>query len=247
MDPITVNGSPDTPATPATPAAAAVDNSAELAALRAEIAENKRATEFWYGKATAAAAAPPPAAEPEPELEDVDLLDLISTGGTKAFDKYMKGRGYMSKAEVDLVVNTKANQLSAEADLIGAYPDLRKPDSPFFQATAAAYGELKRQGVPEALAMKLAAERAELQGFKSGKTKLVDPNDKEAARLARVKAQSGDKSARAAATADPDDDDEITDQERHICEAMGITVEAYQKRAKGGVAMGLKQMPAGKK
>lgn len=253
MDPITVtNTPPAAPAVATTPApavipTAVVDSSAELASLRAEIAENKRAAEFWYTKATTQTSAPTAAAEPEPE-DDTDLLDLISTKGAKGFDAYMRKRGYASKEEVDQAVNNKAAQLSAEADLIGRFPDLRNKDSEFFRATAAAYGELKRQGVPEALAMSLGAERAELQGYKGGTIKTASQRtadaktEKETARLARIKAQGGDRPARATEP-DDEDDDELNDQELHICEAMGITPEAYKARAQKGVQMGMKHMP----
>jgi len=250
MDPITVtNTPPATPAVATPPAAvpAVVDNSSELAALKAEIAENKRATEFWYDKATRQAPAPAAVAEPEPE-DDTDLLDLISTQGAKGFDAFMRKRGYASRAEVEQAVNSKAAQLSAEADLIGRFPDLRDKSSVFFTATAQAYGELKRQGVPEALAMSLAAERAELAGYKGGTIKTATQKtadakaDKEATRLARIKAQGADRPARAT-DQDEEDDDELNAQELHICEAMGITPEAYKARAQKGVQMGMKQMP----
>jgi hypothetical protein len=245
MDPITISNTPETPAVTTPPAAAAVDNSAELTALRAEVAENKRSTEFWYSKATTQASAPPaPVVEAEPEAE-IDMLDLLATQGVKGLDKLMKSRGYASKAEVEAAVNSKAAQLSTEAELLEAHPSLRDRNSEFFKQTAQNYGELKRLGVPEALAMKLGAQKAQLDGFKSGKTKAptTAAEDKEASRLARVKAQSGDRNARAAATLDEDDDDEITPQELHICEAMGITPEAYKARAQKGVQMGMKNMP----
>jgi hypothetical protein len=215
---------------------------AELEALKGQLSEKERAAQFWYEKARSGAPAEPAkAAAAEPE-EDVDLLDLIATKGPKGFDAYMRKRGYVSREEVDAAVNSKAAQLSAESELLGRYPELGKRDSDFFKSTAVHYGELKKQGVPEALAMRLGAERAELDAIKAGKVKTVNQQsadekaEKEAQRQARIRAQAGDKNARAT-EANPDDD-ELTDYERHICRAMGVSEDAYKARAKKGVQLG---------
>jgi hypothetical protein len=234
----------ETPAVVIPPA----DNGAEIAALRSELAETKRAAEFWSTRATQASAPPPAAAKEEAAEEEVDLLDVLSTQGVKGFNKVLKSLGYASKAEVDAAVNSKAAQLSAEAELIDSYPDLRKRDSEFFRATAEAYGNLKKQGVPEALAMKLGAQQAELDGYKSGKTKTVGQTaaEKESARLARIKAQGGDRGSRVAVT--EDDDDELNDDNqaaiRQLADALDISVEdatkRYVARAKMGTNVALK-------
>lgn len=243
---ISATPAPEAPPPAPSPApAAATAPDPRIAALEAELQETRRANEFWASRAQALAGPAPavaaPAPEPEPEPEDnTDILDLLATQGAKGFDAYMQKRGYVTikKAE-EMVrghVDAKGNQLSTEAELLANYPDLRDKSSEFFRQTAINYGELTRQGVAEPLAMKLAAQQTELQGFRSGKVKT--PAEKtEAARVARIKAQSGDRAANRTADSG-EEDDSLTDQEKHICVAMGITEEAYIARAKKGVRMG---------
>ena len=160
-----------TETTPAVVTPPVVDNTAEIAALKAELAETRKATEFWANKATQSSTPPPAAEKAEPEAEEIDLLDVLSTQGVKGFQKVLNSLGYAKRSEVIAEVNSKAAQITTEAELIESYPELRKRNSEFFQITAQNYGDLKKQGVPEALAMKLAAQQAELDGFRSGKSR----------------------------------------------------------------------------
>src|SRR5262249_1613501 len=94
----------------------------EFDTLKQQLAEQNRATQFWYEKATKGSSEPtkPAAAEPK---KDVDLLDLITTRGAEGFDAYMKERGYVSREEVEERVNSKASQIAKETELMGRYPD----------------------------------------------------------------------------------------------------------------------------
>lgn len=242
------------PAAPATEDAAALRS--ELEALRTQVAESNRNAQYWHEQARTRTPEPPArAAEPEPELPEADLLDIITTQGAKGFDKYMRERGFISRREAEQMasslVNTTVAKVSAERELIDTYPELGDRSSEFFQSTAGHYGELRKQGVPEALAMKLAAEKAELDGFKTGKVKTPTQarTDREAERQARIKAQAPERTTRTQAPVDADEgDDTLTDHERHICQAMGISEEAYIARAKAGVRMSARSaMPKGKR
>jgi hypothetical protein len=215
---------------------------AQLTAAQEAAAENKRVADYWYEQRGMRAPEPVAAPEPEPE-DDTDILDVLTTQGVKGFDALLAKRGFVRAADVDARVNSKAAQLTAEADLINQYPDLRKRDSAFFVATARHYGDLTRQGVPEAVAMRLAAERAETDGIRAGTVKTpaqiaADAKTaKEATRLARIAAQAGDRTSRTAEVDGADDDDTLTAHEKHICAAMGISEESYIARAKAGVQM----------
>lgn len=216
-------------------------------ALKAQLADTTRAAEFWQEKASAK----PAKAEPKQEEEqEVDLLELMTTGGPKAFEKYMKARGFVSKSEVDQAVNSKAQQLSKEQELSSKYPDLKNSKSDFFKATALHYGDLIKNGVPETLAMEVAAERAELEGIRSGKVKTPaqrtdeEKAERERARLDRIKAQAGDRGGRQPDNSD--DDEDLTPEQKRIAIKMlagdGVTeeqaIEKYKARAKKGVLMG---------
>jgi len=250
--PVVASATPPAVTPPAAAAVPAAPTAAEVAALRAELetskaatAEHQRTAEFWHGKATAKPAAPAPA-KAEPAEPEVDLLDLITTGGPKALKAYLKSQGLMNRDEVEGLVNAKASQISKETELLGAYPDLGKRESEFFKATAANYGALKAAGVPEALAMELGAQQAELAGIKSGTVKTAQQKTDEqkatqaAERAARAAAGGGDHGTR---TAPEEADEDLTPEQRTIAIRMlggnGVTdeqaIEKYKARAKAGV------------
>jgi hypothetical protein len=249
----TVSGTPPAVAPPPVVAPVTGPTAAEFAALKAEneaskatAAEHQRTAEFWHGKATAKPATAKPAAEPaEPE---VDLLDLITVGGPKALKAYLKAQGLISGEEVDAKVEARVAQVRSETQLVTDYPDLANQESEFFKATARHYGELKKQGVPEAIAMQLGAQQAELAGIKSGKVKTAaQKTEEQKATLAeerrvRALAGGGDHGSRPA----PEEaDEEVTPQQRQIAIRMlggnGVTdeqaVEKYKARALKGTVM----------
>jgi len=222
--------------------------SPELAALQKEIndlkeqvAESNRTAQFWADKAKATAATPASPLHPDDEEEDdeTDVLEAITTNGVKGFDSLAAKRGYMKRDEVENLINQRATVLTKEQDLLNEYPDLKKKDSEFFKATAVNYGALVRSGTPNAVAMELAAKQTELEFLRSGKMKIPGEAEKErreAARLERVAAQSGENGRRPAPGSD-ETDTELTVQQKKIADAMGVSYEAYAKRAQAGVAM----------
>lgn len=225
----------ETPAAGAPPVVDAAALAAQIAELREQVAEGQRVAQFWADKAKTAAPAKP-AAEPE---DETDVLEAITTGGAKGFDALAKKRGFIQRDEVQSLIDSKASALTKEQELIGRYPELQNKKSDFFKQTAVHYGELVRSGTPPAIAMELASEKTELGLMREGKIKPANaaPNkeEKEAARLARIKAQGGE--TRRAAAPEDEGDEELTAQQKHIAAAMGISEEAYTKRAKAGVKM----------
>lgn len=225
-------------ATAATAAAAAkdADFQRQIDELKEQSAEHQRTAEFWAQKAKATPAAAAAATDDDP-----DVLEAITTGGAKGFDALAKKRGFVQKGEVEELINTKASQLTKEQELIGRYPDLKAKGSDFFKATALHYGALIKDNVSPAVAMELAAEKTELEFMRAGKIKAAgaEPTkeEKETARLARVAAQAGESGGRRGAAAEPEDD-ELSPEQKRIADAMGVSHEAYLKRAKAGVKMG---------
>lgn len=253
----TVSGAP--PPTPAvTPPAvvpAAQPPAEDVAAIKARLAELEnqngeltRTAQFWADKAKGGA--PAPKAKPDVVDDDnVDVLDVLTTKGVKGLDELMAKRGYVRKDYVDQTVDGKANQITSEAQLLKDYPDLSNKKSEFFQATAMEYGSLVKSGVPEAVAMQMAAERTDLRFLREGKTKTPQQEEtekkaaKEQARLERIKAQSGTRGGQP--TADDEADDELTPEQKRTAIAMlagdGVTdeqaIEKYKARAKRGVTV----------
>jgi len=233
----------------------------ELDTLKSQAAEAQKATQFWYEKATAAGGgkgADKAADKPAESDEEVDVLDLAAKGG-KEFDKYLnkwaRKNGYVSRDEVESTVNTKAATLAKESELLENFPDLKDRKSEFFKATAEAYGELKRNGVPETMAMELAAKQVDRDWLRSGKAKTPQQQSEERKaqreqdRLARIQAQGSDRGGRRAADLDDEDDDSISPEEQRIISGMLVgqpgkdgkpmsyeqAVEAFKARAKAGV------------
>jgi hypothetical protein len=212
----------------------------ELETLKGKLADTERNAQFWYEKASTKEKAPVTTAERAAE-DDTDVLDVITTKGSKGLDELVAKRGYVRKDEVQAMVNEKAIQLTKEAQLLKEYPDLSDPNSEFFQATAKVFGELKNAGVSETMAMELAAERVDLQFLRTGKRKTPaqqrdeDKAAREEERKARLRAQSGERGNHA--PVDNEEDEELTAEQKHIVQSMGITEEAYKKRAKEGVKM----------
>jgi hypothetical protein len=218
----------------------AEDLQAQIAELREQVAESQRTAQFWADKAqTAPRPAPAPAAAAEEE--EPDVLEAITTGGAKGFDALAAKRGFVRKSEVEALIDAKASTLTKEQALINEYPDLNIKNSEFFKQTALNYGELVKQGTPGVVAMEMAARQTELAFLRAGKTKPAAPgaDEKEARRLARIAAQSGGgNGGRRPAAASEEDDSDLTPEQKHIADAMGISHEAYAKRAKAGVAIG---------
>lgn len=226
-------------------AAAAAETTADPAAamqaqideLKEQVAEGQRTAQYWQGRASATPAAPAaPAAAAE---DDTDVLEAITTGGAKGFDALAKKRGFVQRDEVETLINQRATSLTKEQELIGRFPDLKNKASEFFKATAAHYGDLVKAGTPQTVAMELAADKAELDLMRSGKIKPAGAQtkeEKEADRLARVAAQGGEGGGRRPAPA-AEEDTELTPEQKHIADAMGVSHEAYAKRAKAGVSI----------
>ncbi len=217
----------------------------ELAASQAQGAEHERTARFWFDKSKNGTPEKPAAAT---EDADEDVLDLITSKGAKGLAALLKKQGFISAAEVDEKVNEKAAQITSEAKLLETFPDLADSNSDFFKATVNFYGQLKKEGVPERTAMKLAAQQAKLAGIESGSIKTAtqktadDAATRASDRAARAAAGAGDHGRREAAE---EADEELTAEQRHIAIRLlggaGVTdeqaIEKYKARAKKGVAM----------
>lgn len=213
----------------------AVDYQRQIDELKEQVAEGQRTAQYWADKAKAGA----PAAAAPAEEED-DVLEAITTGGAKGFDALAQKRGFIRKDQVEALIDSKASALTKEQELMAEFPDLKNKKSDFFKDTAVAYGNLVKQGTPPVVAMELAAQQTELAHMRSGKIKapgaVLTAAEKEATRLRRVNAQaSAGSGARPAAAAE--EDEGLTPEQIRVADAMGVSHEAYAKRAKAGVKM----------
>jgi hypothetical protein len=207
---------------------------AEVERLRAESAEKDNAIRYWHEQAksstTKPAATAAATAADTNDQGDEDILEVIAKKGTKGLDEVLAKRGFVRAEDVEARINQKATQIATENELAAKYPDLKDSKSEFFQETAKHYRTLVSDGVPQHVAMKLAAERAELEGFKSGKRQTQAEREE---REARARAQAGDRGRSSAARESENDD--LDSFQKYLCEAMEIDPEQYKKRAKEGV------------
>ena len=236
----------DVPAAPAKPAAPAV-TADDFAALKAEQAELKRNsaalevkiseanenTQYWFQKAQGAVAKPDaPAAEP------VDLVELINDKGEAGFKAWLKDQGLVNKSEVEQLVNDRATQLVEDGKLEGQYPELRNEDSAFMKETVKQYRNL--EGVSGPLRTRLAAQNAELalrqRGAWDEAEPATGPSSSEAQRRARVAAQNGSTGKGTPASAELEND-ALDKEQKMIAAKMGVSEDAYRKRAVKGVVM----------
>ena len=222
-------------AAPGVPYAATLQK--QIDDLKAENNTLANTAKFWADKASNGA--PRPAEKPAPAAaeEEVDVLDVIATKGLKGLDELMSKRGYVRQDAVDATVNARTTAVLKEQELMKEFPDLGNKESEFFKATANEFGELRKRGVPEIEAMDLAVALTDRKFILAGKKQT--PNQiaeaKAAERKARAAAAGGDRGG--GPSNDADSDEELTAEQRHICQSMGITEEAYKARAKKGVAM----------
>jgi hypothetical protein len=205
--------------------------------LKEQVAESQNTARFWAERAKQ----PAPmtvSATPEPE-DDTDVLEKITVDGVRGFDELAAKRGYMKRSDVESMMDQKYTAVTKEAELTTEYPDLKNKKSEFFQVTAIHYGNLVRSGTPQPMAMEMAARQTELQFLKEGKMKIPgerEKHEREQDRLDRIRAQSGENGRRPAPGAD-ENDTELTAEQKHICDSMGVSYEAFAKRAKDGVAV----------
>lgn len=207
---------------------------AEISALRAQVEEKQQSAEYWKKKADATPA--PAKKEPVPdESDDIDVLDAIASKGSKGFDEIASKRGFIRKDEVEKLIDAKASLINREQQLLKQYPDLSKKDSEFFKATAIHYGELRKDGVSEAVATQLAAEKTELQFIREGKMKTPSQQVEEEREARRARAMASGADYGRTPIGDQDEDAPLTAEQKHIAQRMGVSEEDYIKFAKAGV------------
>jgi hypothetical protein len=218
-------------AAPAAAAAAKPDPvalAAEVARLTAENKEKDEAARYWHGLVKAGTKEPAKEKPAEAE-DDTDLLDLITTKGPKGLKDWIGKQGYVSKDEVDAKVESRAQQVVREAELVGEFPDLRDDKSEFFKETAVEYGNLVKQGVPSGVAMGLAARLVDGRTTAAAGSAAPTKEEKEAARVARIKAQGGDKTRRGAAT---EGDEALTSEQETVLAGMGLSKADFEASKK---------------
>lgn len=226
---------------------------AEMKNLRTRLSETETDARFWREQAKGGAK---PEAEPEEEDIDAgeDLLEVFSSGDAKRVVQSLKKLGFTRQQDVQGMIGSTRQEMTAQAALYGKYPDLQDPNSEFFAETAKIYNELaqdpafKKSGKTIEVAARMAA--AELGTSaprqKGGRRDEVDEYDeRETERVRRVSSQAGERGrprSRSGRDTGDESSNELNAMQRNLIakfRAAGSSVseEGYRKRAESGVRM----------
>lgn len=215
----------------------------ELSARDKRISELQDSERYWAGKAKETRKPEPePEAddEPEPDEEKPEkLLDDLSTKGVRAF----RDRGFVSKAEVERLVNAKLNATleqvtegqKFDAKLQSDFPELMDQKSELFKRAGAAFREMveldpkaKNSRVALYAAAKLAKRELEAEA------KVNDRDDKEERRRERIASQAPTRSRSRENEGGGDLD--MSPQARQVIknlERFGVTEESFKAHTGG--------------
>lgn len=147
--------------------------------------------------------------------DEIDLVDVLAKRGGKGLVDVLRKSGFVDQSTADQMIDQRAREISTEQHLRKDYPELENRDSQLFKSAAPRFHELVGQGVPRAAAMRLAVEQAELDGYRSGKR-----------RTATQKEEREQPPRRA------EEDENLDDFQKYVCEALEVDPDAYKKRAR---------------
>jgi len=234
----------------------------ELRQARGRIGELEASERHWSEVARAGQRQEHPPAEAgatgAPAEEEIDVIEALTSDGAKGLDRVLRKLGYARVEEIDQKIERTRGQITQDARLLGRFPELGDEKSEFFAATAKRYEQLKgNKGIRESgMLMELAAELAE-KDLGTGKKApsgdrrrepegdqdddrdysddraAADEHENEDDRIERVRAQAGSRGRRPAREAEPSDD--LSPLQKRIAGRLGVSEEAYRKRAKAGV------------
>lgn len=220
---------------------------------RTALRETNEMAKFWMAKAQGGATAQAEA-EPEPTTS-VDLVEAITNNDAKAVAKALREMGVAFSTDVDGKIHAARTAVGKDAELYDRFPDLADSKSDLFLETAKVYNDLARRdpalaksGVLAEVAAELAEKR--LNGSDPAPRRPQpdfdvdddeEADDREAERVRRVRAQSGDRGRRTSSRASGDSDALDATQKTIVAKlrAAGadISEEGYRKRAQSGVRM----------
>lgn len=216
----------------------------ELKQLRGRLSETEQNAKFWYEKASGKSTANETADEDEEEEKfDEDLVDVISSNDPKKVKTALRKLGFVSEKDVQKRITQTREQIAAETELFGAYPDLKDQDSELFTTTSKEYARLaKKMGDSQqtlAIAAELAAAKIGYEAPAKGGRRRNDDDEED--RVQRVNSQQGSRGRNTRTRSEGPE--EFSDAQRSIIAKFqsagsSLTPEVYRDRANKGVRMG---------
>ena len=243
---------------------------AEYEALRRERDEARESEKFWAQRARSGGQQPPePEPEPEEEIETSDLVPRVTgdadadaaiwrdpekwqdsiAKGPESIERFIRANGYVTSAEAAEIaakvarrtVEAERQKMTADNVLMREYPDLAKPDSALFKATAVELNKLvamdpRARHSPATLyaaantaAAKLEARRPQRGDHDTESVDRYERPEAEEDRRRRADAQDGSRS-RGRDTID--DTDLIGPEAAEVMKQMGISRDEFLESAR---------------
>lgn len=215
---------------------------------RAQQAE--QAAQFWQQKAAGESQPKDtPKGPPDDDGEEIDIVEALAAGDKPKIRKYFKSLGAVTKEEldgfsdsfverIDKRIKTERQAITEETKIYTEFPDLKNADSELFKATREEYQALAGSDFGKSpQALELAAHRAAARlGTRPANGNAAQGETPEE-RERRIAAQSG--GGKNGKSAEISDDGALTPAQKRICKQMGISEDAYRKRAQGGIQVSL--------
>lgn len=228
--------------------------SKELKAERARAKESEETARYWAERARAQPAQR--VEEPEAEkIDDIDLVDIITTRGAEGLREVLSRMGFAKREELIAEVVATRGAERAEEVVLKKYPDLADNSSPLFKKTAEIWNQLKQdpdmarsQNLMMIAARTAAAElglKADARGGPRRSPEVDEYDDyddeDEIEHAERVGRQAGDRGVRP--SRGNGQVEELSHMQKTLVRKLqdagaDIDEERYRKRAQAGVRIG---------
>lgn len=229
----------------------------QLEHTRQLLQQEQNNSAYWHKRATSDQPAPvapvQPTREEEFDTASINILDavaqndmatvqkLIQAEARKLVKAELKNSGYVSKQEVDQLVNQRAQEMQTGMQLTQQFPDLLKPESPLAVEAGRQLELLDRnpayQNLPDIEKARLAATFASNQLYQSGQIQQQQP---EPSRFDRIAAQQGSFGGGQGAQSSGESSD-LTPSQKAAAARFGVSEESYKKSLKVTKIVGMGQ------
>lgn len=233
---------------PAAPAPDAGELQRQLDHERTQRQTAERDRDVWYNRATQQQpkelAAPTPVVEPEDD-EDFDYLDATVNSKGRDIDSRIEKRaakiakqivadtlkagGFVSAKEAQQIAAQQAEDIRESAQLVQEYPDLQVKGSPLQAETERHLQAIENHpaysSMPPLQQVRIAAERAQNELYRTGRMANAPPPDPNAERQQRIRAQQGNFTNYNAPVQERES--ELTPGEKQMAKIFGVSEKAY--------------------
>jgi len=222
---------------------------AELATAKAQTAAANENKDYWKSAhdrvnqrpTTSRLASDEGNKEPEEDLDEEDLVEILAKGNKKKIKEAFGKLGFAQKGEVDDKLESKWQTVESAAQVQARHRDITDPNSLLHHETLRQIDSLRSQGIDSPNLLGIAADMAFTNLVKTGKIKASDkspePNETDAERIERVGTQQGSLNRSRRNPADGGDNEGLSESQKLICKKFGLDEKTYAARASKGVRL----------